>query len=70
MFKFVTTQTVSLTKIIYTLKKRKLSRYCAIIDFKKAFDTKYRDLLYTKLVKLDFHNKRIDAVKSVNNNVL
>lgn len=60
----------TLTSIIETRKKSKLSTYCAFIDFKKAFDTIDRKLLYKKLEKLGFHSKLVKAVKSLYINVM
>ena len=54
---------ITLTNIIDTRKKRKLSTYCAFIDFRKAFDCINRDLLWCKLEGIGMAGKLLGAVK-------
>ena len=62
--------TSSLTQIIETRKKLKLSTFCAFIDFKKAYDSINKDILWYKLENLELNNKLLSAIKSFYNNVL
>ena len=54
----------TLTNIVETRKKRKLSTYCAFIDFRKAYDCISRDLLWGKLEEIGIAGKLLTAVKS------
>ncbi|MES9880789.1 MAG: reverse transcriptase family protein [Sedimenticola sp.] len=60
----------ALTNIIETRKKMKKSTFCAFIDFKKAYDSINRDILWSKLDKLGFTGTLLNAIKSIYNNVL
>ena len=60
----------SLTSIIETRKKLKKSTYCAFIDFKKAYDSVNRDILWMKLEKLGFNGHLLNAIKSLYSNIL
>ena len=54
----------TLTDIIDTRKqKRKLSTYCAFIDFRKAYDCINRDLLWCKLEGIGITGKLLGAVR-------
>ena len=55
----------SLTNIIETRKKRKLSTYCAFFDFRKAYDCINRGLLWGKLEKVGIGGKLLGAIKSL-----
>ena len=60
---------ISLTSILDTRKDSKLSTFCAFIDFRKAYDTIHRDILWNKLSSLGIHGKMLQAVKSLYTNV-
>ena len=60
----------SLTQIIETRKKLKLSTFCAFIDFKKGYDLINRGILWHKLENFEQNNKLLSAIKSIYNNVL
>ena len=60
----------SLTQIIETRKKLKMSTFCAFIDFKKAYDSINRDILWHKLEHFKLNNKLLGAIKSIYKNVL
>ena len=60
----------SLTQIIETRKKLKMSTFCAFIDFKKAYDSINRDISWHKLEHFKLNNKLLSAIKSIYNNVL
>ena len=59
----------SLTNIIDTRKKFKLSTFCAFIDFRKAFDSVNRTLLWQKLANNGMSTKMLSAVRSLYQNV-
>ena len=59
----------SLTNIIETRKKMKKSTFCAFVDFKKAYDSVNREILWVKLEKLGFNGLLLDAIKALYNNV-
>ena len=59
----------SITSIIETRKLRKLSTFAAFIDFKKAYDSVNRFLLFKKLEGLGISSKMIRALRSLYNNV-
>ena len=50
-------QIASLTNIIDVRKKLRKSTFCAFIDFKKAYDTIDRNLLWGKLTSLGVDKK-------------
>ena len=58
-------QLSSLTNIIDTRKKLKLSTFCAFIDFKKAYDYINRDKLWERLQHIGISIKTLIAVKSL-----
>ncbi|CAG2196515.1 unnamed protein product [Mytilus edulis] len=60
---------LSITSIIESRKLRKQSTYAAFIDFKKAYDTINRALLFSKLELLGVSSKMIKALRSLYNNV-
>ena len=55
----------TLTYIIDTRKKNKLSTYCAFIDFRKAYDCINRNLLWSKLGNIGIGGKLLVAIKSL-----
>ena len=55
----------SLVNIIDTRKKLKKSTFCAFIDFKKAYDTINRSMLWKKLTDTGISGKMFQAVKSL-----
>ena len=55
----------TLTNIIETRKKKKLSTFCAFIDFRKAYDCIDRDLLWNKLGSIGIGGKLLTAVRSL-----
>ena len=55
----------TLTNIIDTKKKRKLSTFCAFIDFRKGYDCINRGLLWGKLEEIGIADKLLGAVKSL-----
>ena len=55
----------SLTNIIETRKKLKLSTYCAFIDFRKAYYCINRGLLWGNLEKVGIGGKLLGAIKSL-----
>ena len=55
----------TLTSIIETRKKARKSTYCAFIDFKKAFDTVNRDILWHKLQHIDIKDNLFSAIKGL-----
>lgn len=59
----------SLTTLLETRKSRKLSTYCAFIDFKKAYDSVDRDILWAKISALGISGNMALALKSLYNNV-
>ena len=60
-----TDQILSLTNIIDTRKKLKKSTFCAFIDFKKAYDTIDRTLLWNRLSDIGICGKMFMAIKSL-----
>ena len=59
----------SLTTLLETRRKRKLSTFCAFIDFKKAYDCISRDILWDRLSKIGVSGKLFAAVKSLYSSV-
>ena len=59
----------SLTSIIETRKKMKLSTVCAFIDFRKAYDYINRDKLWQRLHDINVSSKMVTAIKSLYVNV-
>jgi phage tail protein X len=55
------------TNIIDVRKKLRKSTFCAFIDFKKAYDTIDRNLLWGKLTSLGVDTKMCLAIKSLYN---
>ena len=55
-----------LTNIVDTRKRLKKSTFCAFIDFKKAYDTIIRTLLWNRLADIVFAGKMFIAIKSLN----
>ena len=58
-------QITSLSNLINTRKKHRLSTYCAFIDFKKAYDYVDRDILWRRLENYGIGGKMFNAVKSL-----
>ena len=54
---------LSLTSIIDTRKKSKKLTFCAFIDFKKAYDTIDRNLLWKRLSDIGVSGKMFSAIK-------
>jgi len=61
---------LSLNTIIDTRKKNRLSTYCAFIDFKKAYDSINRHLLWKRLYDVGVCGKMLSAVKSLYSSVM
>ena len=59
----------SLTGLIDTRKKLKQSTFCAFIDFKKAYDSIDRDILWKKLEHIGLSGYILNAVKSLYSSV-
>jgi len=59
----------TLTSIIETRKKKKMSTFTAFIDFKKAYDSINRDLLWKKLDDLGVTGKMRQALHAIYTNV-
>ncbi len=59
----------SLTNLVETRIKRKLSAFTAFIDFKKAYDSIHRNGLWNKLQHMGVNGKLFNAVKALYNNV-
>ena len=59
----------TLTTIIESRKLRKLSTFCAFIDFKKAYDMVNRSLLFAKLESLGISSKMLKALYAIYSNV-
>ena len=55
--------------MIETRIKRKLSTYMAFIDFKKAYDSIDRNLLWQKLIRVGVKGRMLRAVKSLYSSV-
>jgi len=62
-------QIASLTNIIDVREKLRKSTFCGFIDFKKAYDTIDRNLLWGKLTSLGIDTKMCLAIKSLYNGV-
>ena len=62
-------QISSLTNIINTRKKKRMSTYCAFIDFKKAYDYVDRDILWHRLNNMGISGKIFNAIKVLYNSV-
>ena len=62
-------QIMSLTIIIETRKRNKLSTYCAFIDFKKAYDYVDRKILWERLQRFGVSGRMLSAVKSLYSNI-
>ena len=59
----------SLTSIIDNRKKKKLSTFCAFIDFSKAYDYIDRDKLWFRLYDTGVSTKMLSAVRALYNSV-
>ena len=59
-----------MTSIIETRKKLRKSTYCAFIDFKKAYDTINRGILWKRLSDIGIGGKIVNAIKSLYSNVM
>lgn len=59
----------SLTNLIDTRKKNRKSTFCAFIDFRKAFDSINRNLLWKKLTDIGMSSRMLSAVRSLYHNV-
>ena len=59
----------SLTTLLDTKRKCKLSTCCAFIDFKKAYDCINRDILWDRLSRIGVSGKLFGAVKSLYSSV-
>ena len=55
----------SLTNLIETRQKLKLSTFAAFIDFKKAYDSINRTLLWKRLTQIGIRGKMFKAVQSL-----
>ena len=60
-------QVTSLTNLMETRLKRKLSTYAAFIDFIKAYGSVDRDLLWQRLVYVGVKGKMLKTVQSLYN---
>jgi sorting nexin-29 len=58
-----TDQVLCLTNLIETRKKLRKSHFCAFIDFKKAYDTIDRSILWKRLSDIGISGKMFGAVK-------
>lgn len=58
-------QISSLTNIINTRKKNRLSTYCAFIDFKKAYDYVDRDIRWRKSEGVGVRGEMFSSIKSL-----
>ena len=47
-----------------------INTFCAFIDFKNAYDTVNREILWVKLEKLGFSGLLVNAIKSLYSNVM
>ncbi len=56
---------ISLTSIIESRKVKKQPTFCAFIDFRKAFDSINRPILWQKLCKLGMSGKMLSSHKSI-----
>ena len=61
---------LSLHNLIDSRKKLNKSTYCAFIDFKKAYDTINRNILWKRLNDIGVKGKMFYAVKSLYNSVM
>ena len=59
----------TLTSIIENRKRQRKSTFVGFVDFRKAYDTINRDLLWSKLVSAGISGKMMTAIKSLYNNV-
>ena len=59
----------SLSNLINTRKKAKLSTYCAFVDFKKAYDYVDRDIMWGRLESYGLDGKMFSAIKSLYHSV-
>jgi hypothetical protein len=59
----------TLTSIMETRKARKLSTFAVFIDFKKAYDTIDRSILWTRLEELGISGRMLTTLKSLYTNV-
>jgi hypothetical protein len=59
----------TLTNIIQTRKCKKLSTFCSFIDFRKAYDSIDRNILWNKLSNNGISGRMLNAVKSLYCNV-
>ena len=62
-------QISSLSNIIETRQKSKLPTFCAFIDFKKAYDSINRNILWSKLTAAGINGKLMSSLKSLYSNV-
>ena len=65
----MTEQISSLSNIIETRQKSKLPTFRAFIDFKKAYDSINRNILWSKLVAAGINGKLMSSLKSLYSNV-
>ncbi len=59
----------SLTNLVESRIKRKLSTFAAFIDFKKAYDSVHRATLWSKLQHIGVNGKLFNAIQSLYNSV-
>ena len=59
----------TLTSIIENRKRQKKSTFVGFVDFRKAYDTINRALLWSKLESVGISGKMLTAIKSLYNNV-
>ena len=62
-------QLSALTNIIETRQKKKLSTYCAFIDFKKAYDLIDRNVLWNRLRNIGVNGRLFEALKAIYSSV-
>ena len=57
-----------ISSLYFLFENRKLSKqdtYACFVDFKKAFDSVPRDLLWKKLIKAGINSKRLTSIKAL-----
>jgi len=59
----------SLTNIIDTRKKKRKATFCAFIDFKKAYDSIDRSILWSRLEDIGIRGRMLKALTSIYKNV-
>ena len=59
----------TLTSITETRKLRKLATFTAFVDFKKAYDTVSKSLLFQDLMDIGISNKCLDANIAIDKHV-